>query len=95
MSRTQELTKALNAIFNAKKREIWETCEVTGPKCGNNALNIKGWKPARITAISRAVKASLMPWKPYWEGYKPTPTVAIPACCYRFAVDAYKDIFDA
>ena len=89
MTRTDQLHNKLVDIATQHKMEISQLSH-TGPKGGHNALYIPGW--SRSTAnVSRAAG---LPMMKLWDGSAPTPSTAIPTCCYEEALAAEKEIFE-
>jgi len=92
MTRTEQLTNAINDIVRNHQAEIDEL-PTRGPNGGTNARNIDGWSHSPDGTITRAANLSECPVMNYWEGSLPTPSSAIPTCIIDEVREAYNRIF--
>lgn len=92
MTRTEELTNAINDIVRNHHAEI-DVLPTRGPNGGANARNIDGWSHSPNGTITRAANLSNCPVMHYWDGPLPTPASAIPTCIIDEVSKAYNHIF--
>lgn len=92
MTRTERLSIAIKAIYDAKKEEI-KSLPTTGPRGGYNAKHIEGWVRSPHGSITKAANLAGAQVMKFWAGHRPTPCGAIPACVEDECITAYFEIF--
>jgi hypothetical protein len=93
MTRTQNLTNQIKAIYLSKQDQV-SALPRTGPNGGSNAAYIDGWTHSPNGTISKACGLAGVPLMPLWSGSLPTPSTAIPSCMYDDVMAAYTAIFN-
>ena len=93
MTRTQELAKSIQKIYEVNKKAI-DSLPTKGPNGGTNAATIVGWENYRNGTITRAANMTDMPVMNFWSGSAPTPSSALPDMCYDEIINEYKRIFN-